>query len=137
MKTLTITDAKNDLSRWLDAADRGQSICSGGRGRDRIETACSKFKDRVNLLPRDVEQVGDFFDAGSGFKVFEYGGHGHPGMVENPCAAKFPNTHSAAGHWDPSRAVIFLRPFHRRLFLPHFGVVTRGMRPGKISRGTR
>ena len=26
MKTLTITDAKKNLSRWLDAAARGQDI---------------------------------------------------------------------------------------------------------------
>jgi hypothetical protein len=61
-------------------------VCSGDRSRARIETPGGKFKDGVNLLPRDVELFHDFLDAGSSFKVFEYSGHRHPGIAENPCA---------------------------------------------------
>jgi len=51
-----------------------------------IETAGRKLKYRGNLLPRDVELVDDFLYAGSGFKIFEHGGDGHPGIAKNPRA---------------------------------------------------
>lgn len=46
-----------------------------------------KFKNRINLFPRDVELLDDFLDGGSSFKVFKYGGDGHPGIAKHPCAA--------------------------------------------------
>src|SRR5450631_4415121 len=56
---------------WSKRMSFHWGVCSGDRGRDRIETAGGKFKYRVNLFPRDVELVDNFLDAGSGFKVFE------------------------------------------------------------------
>jgi Protein of unknown function (DUF3738) len=37
-------------------------------------------------FPCDVELLDDFFDGGSGFEVFEHGGHRHPGIAKYPCA---------------------------------------------------
>jgi len=46
---------------------------SGDGDRARIEAAGGKFKYRLNLFPRDVELLDDFFYSGSGFKIFENG----------------------------------------------------------------
>src|ERR1035437_4199628 len=62
-------------------------VCSGDGERGRIKAAGGKFKYRINLFPRDVELLDDFLYGGSGFKVFEHGGDGHPGIAKHPCAA--------------------------------------------------
>ena len=54
---------------------------------DLVETAGGKFKYSVDLLPRNVELVNDFFYGGSSFKVLEYGRYGHTGITKHPCAA--------------------------------------------------
>jgi len=56
---------------------------SGGR----VQAPGGEFKYGLNLLPRQVELVDDFVKGGSGFKVLEDGGHGHPGIAEHPCSA--------------------------------------------------
>jgi antitoxin (DNA-binding transcriptional repressor) of toxin-antitoxin stability system len=65
MKTLTITDAKKNLSRWLDAAARGQDI-GIIRGADiialrRVEVESTDYAQREYAAT--PEQIGAFADA--------------------------------------------------------------------------
>jgi len=65
MKTLTITDAKKNLSRWLDAAARGQDI-GIIRGTDiialhRVEVESTDYAQREYAAT--TEQVAAFADA--------------------------------------------------------------------------
>src|SRR5271165_219167 len=71
---------------WSKRMSIHSGVCS--RGGDRIKAAGGKFKYRVDLFPRDIELLYDFFYRGSGFEVFEHGGHGHPGIAKHPCAAE-------------------------------------------------
>src|SRR5258708_5336247 len=100
---------------------KGMSIhrAIGSADGNRVEGAGGKFKHRVDLFPRDVELLNDFLDAGSGFKVFKYGGHGHPGIAKHPCATESSGTLSTGRHCDQSRVAMFLLSFHRS-FLPWF-----------------
>jgi antitoxin (DNA-binding transcriptional repressor) of toxin-antitoxin stability system len=65
MKTLTITDAKKNLSRWLDAAARGQDI-GIIRGSEiialrRVEVESADYAEReYGATP---EQIAEFADA--------------------------------------------------------------------------
>ena len=65
MKTLTITDAKKNLSRWLDAAARGQDI-GIIRGAEiialrRVEVESTDYAEReYGATP---EQIAEFADA--------------------------------------------------------------------------
>jgi len=68
---------------WSNRTSIHRRMCSGDR--DRIKAARGKFKDRVDLLPRDVELLDDFFYGSPGFKVFEHGGNRHPGIAKYPC----------------------------------------------------
>ena len=65
MKTLTITDAKKNLSRWLDAAARGQDI-GIIRGAEiialrRVEVESTDYAEREYAAT--PEQIADFADA--------------------------------------------------------------------------
>ncbi len=65
MKTLTITDAKKNLSRWLDAAARGQDI-GIIRGAEiialrRVEVESSDFAQREYAAT--PEQIATFTEA--------------------------------------------------------------------------
>ncbi len=65
MKTLTITDAKKNLSRWLDAAARGEDI-GIIRGADiialrRVEVESTDYAQREYAAT--PEQIGAFADA--------------------------------------------------------------------------
>src|SRR5271165_7451733 len=73
---------------WSKRMSIHREIC--GRSRDRIKAAGGKFKYRVDLFPRDVELLDDFFYGGSGLEVFEHGGHRHPGIAKHPCTAQPP-----------------------------------------------
>jgi len=53
----------------------------------RIQTADGQFQDLDYLLLRDVKPFRNLIYGGSGFKVLEYGGHGHPGFAKHPRAA--------------------------------------------------
>src|ERR1700693_2523068 len=86
------------------------------RDRDRIKAAGGKFKDRVDLRPRNVELLDDFFDGGSGFKVFEHGGHGHPGIAKYPCAIQSPRHAFNCGALGPIESCHAFASFHRSLF---------------------
>src|SRR5271157_5445852 len=71
---------------WSKRMNIHRGICS--RGGDWIKAAGGKFNYRIDLFPRDVELLYDFFYRGSGFEVFEHGGHRHPGIAKHPCAAE-------------------------------------------------
>ncbi len=61
---------------------------SRSRGCVHRETPGGEFKNRVDLLPRQVELLNDLVDAGTGFQVVEDGGHGHSGIAKHPCATQ-------------------------------------------------
>src|SRR5271165_3151230 len=73
---------------WSKRMSIDGGMCSKGGGW--IKAAGGKFKHRVDLFPRDVELLDDFFYCGSGFEVFEDGGHRHPGIAKHPRAAQPP-----------------------------------------------
>src|SRR5450432_1296750 len=70
---------------WSKRMSINWRFCSGDR--DRIKTAGGKCQYRVDLFPSDVELLNDFLNGCSGFEVFEYGRHGHPGVAKYPCGA--------------------------------------------------
>ena len=86
------------------------------RGRRRIETSSRKLNYRIDLLPRYVELLNDFVDAGPGFKVFEHGGYGHPGFPKHPGTAQ--SARHAFDGWTlgPIERRHFLLSFHRPLY---------------------
>src|SRR5437763_16696308 len=53
-----------------------------------VETPGGELKNRVDLLPRQVELLNDLVDAGTGFQVVEDGGHRHSGIAKHPCATQ-------------------------------------------------
>src|SRR5271157_3159718 len=71
---------------WSKRMSIHREIC--GRSRDRIKAAGGKFKYRVDLFPRDVELLNDFFYGGPGFEIFEHGRNRHTDVLEHPCAAE-------------------------------------------------
>src|SRR5271166_985314 len=73
---------------WSKRMSIDGGMCSKGGGW--IKAAGGKFKHRVDLFPRDVELLDDFFYGGPGFEVFEHGGHWHPGISKHPCATEPP-----------------------------------------------
>ena len=57
-----------------------------GRNRWRVEATRRKFKNRFNLLPRDIVLLDDFLNARTYFEVFKDRGDRHPGIAEHPRA---------------------------------------------------
>ena len=70
------------------------SALIGEDGSGRIKASRGEFKNRVNLLARNIELFDDFLNARAGFEVFEDGGYRHPGITKYPrsrsiCPARF------------------------------------------------
>src|SRR6476646_11686536 len=82
-----------------------------GCDRRRVQTPCRKLKHRVDLFPRYVELFNDVFDACSRFEVFENGGHGHPGVAKDPCAAQPARYAFHGGTFGPIESGHTIRPF--------------------------
>ena len=59
----------------------------GDRNRRRVEAPGSKFKYRLNLLPRHVVLLDDFLNAGAQFQILKNSSDGHPRIPKYPCAA--------------------------------------------------
>jgi hypothetical protein len=80
---------------------------TGGQIR-RIETASRELEHGDNLLSRNIEPFHDLVDGGSGFEVFEHGGHRHPRiLVTTEIEAQSRPVRSAqSGTWLNSAAVI-------------------------------
>ncbi len=64
---------------------RTTGYADGHRGR--VEATSGKFKNRLNLLPRDVVLLDDFLDARTNFEVFKDCSDGHSGVLKHPRAA--------------------------------------------------
>ena len=89
---------------------RGYATVTGTRrcsvNWDRIKTAGGKFKYGIDLLPRDVELLDDFFYGGAGFKVSNTADTGIRLLRNTHAPFSLPGTLSTAGHWDQSRVVM-------------------------------
>jgi hypothetical protein len=88
----------------------------------RVQAAGGKFEHGLNLLPRDVELVDDFVYSGSGLKVLEDGGDGHPSIAKDPCATQSSRHafHGAAlGPIDSSHILALLFIIIHELLLNH------------------
>src|ERR1035438_8789947 len=66
---------------------RIRRTCCAHRNRRRVEAAGSKFKDRLNLLPRDIVLLHDLLDARTHLEVFKDRGDRHTGIAKNPRTA--------------------------------------------------
>src|SRR5712691_12923438 len=68
------------------------SALIGEDGSGRVKASRGEFKNRVNLLARNIELFDDFLNARAGFEVFEDGGYRHP------CITKYPRSVQSARH---------------------------------------
>jgi hypothetical protein len=101
---------------------------SGGNrwGGDRpVKASSGELKDSVDLFPRDIELLNDFVYGGSGFKVLEHGGHGHPGILKYPCPAQSARHAFHDGALGPINRCHALTPFYRSLYHGSAAAATR------------
>src|SRR6266851_5018434 len=64
----------------------GQTSSANG-DRRRIEATRGKLEHDLNLLPRHMKLLDNFFDARTRLQVLELRSHRHPGVPEHPRAA--------------------------------------------------
>src|SRR5271165_5176170 len=88
LASVTVWSARREDSGSGVLRSKSTSI-GGGRGdrlRNRlsIEAAGGKFQDLDYPLLLNVKPLRDLIDRGSGFEVFEHGGHRHPGVLKHP-----------------------------------------------------
>jgi hypothetical protein len=92
------------------------SICrrrTGRCGSWRVETSSGELKYGVDLFARYIKLLNDFVYAGSGFKVVEDGGCGHPGITKHPSAAQSTRRALYGGALGPIERGHLLPSFHR------------------------
>jgi hypothetical protein len=65
----------------------------------------------VDLFARHGEFFHDFLHGQARFQILEYGGNRHAVILKHPAPLTLPGMLSTAGHWDQSRAGMFLPSF--------------------------
>jgi hypothetical protein len=65
-----------------------RAVRDGAHWNGAIETPRGEFKNRYDLLSRQMKPFHDFIDRSAIFEVVEHRGNGQPRIFKNPCAAQ-------------------------------------------------
>ena len=96
------------------------SRCSCANGTRRgVETAGGKFEHSLNLLPRYMKLLHDFFYARTRLKIFKNRSDRHPRIAKHPCAAAPVGHAFNGGALRPVESCHVLTPVYLNL-LPRF-----------------